>query len=115
MWIILASALQYICCRSQDKAEAAAEEVARAGGNRCHVHAYAADLSSLDQTKDLAHHVQRDHPDFDILLNNAGAAFPSIFYKPLYCRCKLAGYFSAHHLSPFPCCTGTTLCCIAYT
>lgn len=58
--------------RNQKKAEAAAKEVARAGGNRGHVHAYAADLSSLNQTKGLAQQIQRDHPTFDILLNNAG-------------------------------------------
>ncbi|CAL5223777.1 g6342 [Coccomyxa viridis] len=58
--------------RNQKKAEAAAKEVARAGGSKNTVRFYAADLASLDETKALAQQVQRDHPSLDILVNNAG-------------------------------------------
>ena len=59
-------------CRNQKKAEAAAKEVARAGGSKNTVPFYAADLASLDETKALAQQVQKDHPSLDILVNNAG-------------------------------------------
>ena len=76
------------------------------------MHAYAADLSSLNQTKGLAQQIQRDHPSFDILLNNAGAAFPSTLSRPLLLKRKLAGFFPAHHLSSFSSCRETTTGCI---
>ena len=60
--------------RTQKKAEAAAKEVSRAGGNKGNVQSYAADLSSLDQTKALAQQIQKDHPTVDVMLNNAGEA-----------------------------------------
>ena len=63
-----------LACRTQKKAEAAAKEVSRAGGNKGNVQSYAADLSSLDQTKALAQQIQKDHPTVDVMLNNAGEA-----------------------------------------
>ena len=63
--------------RTQKKAEAAAKEVSRAGGNKGNVQPYAADLSSLDQTKALAQQIQEDHPTVDVMLNNAGEACPT--------------------------------------
>ena len=64
----------FFAYRNQKKAEAAAKEVSRAGGNKSNVQSYAADLSSLDQTKALAQQIQKDHPSVDVMLNNAGEA-----------------------------------------
>ena len=87
--------------RNQKKAEAAAKEVSRAGGNKSNVQSYAADLSSLDQTKALAQQIQKDHPSVDVMLNNAGeastySAFPcSDFVCLEACQHNAADYVAA--------------------
>ena len=88
----------FLARRNQKKAEAAAKEVSRAGGNKSNVQSYAADLSSLDQTKALAQQVQKDHPSVDVMVNNAGNA--RYTHMPAYC-CRICGSFickgRAHH------------------
>ena len=82
--------------RSQKKAEAAAKEVSRAGGNKSNVQSYAADLSSLDQTKALAQHIQKDHPSVDILLNNAGTYHICSGVRIMHQDCQAAFLPCAH-------------------
>ena len=57
--------------RSEQKANAAAEEVKKAASSS-DVHAYAADLSSMSQVRRLADTVKKAHPSIDVLSNNAG-------------------------------------------
>ena len=75
-----------VSCRNQKKAEAAAKEVARAGGSKNTVPFYAADLASLDETKALAQQVQKDHPSLDILVNNAGGTLLAPCPRFLACQ-----------------------------
>ena len=57
--------------RNTQKANAAAEEVRKASGNK-NVHPYAADLSSMAEVRRLADEVKQSHPNIDVLSNNAG-------------------------------------------
>ena len=57
--------------RSRSKGEAAIAEVQTATGSDRPKY-YNADLSSLDEVRQLASYVARDHPRLDVLVNNAG-------------------------------------------
>ncbi len=67
--------------RNQHKADAAAQRISKTVGPWAKVHAYAADMTSLRQVRDLAQRVRADHPSIDILINNAGKnpVFPPLF------------------------------------
>jgi NAD(P)-dependent dehydrogenase (short-subunit alcohol dehydrogenase family) len=57
--------------RSRERAEETLAEIGEATGNdRLHLHV--ADLSSLDEVRNLAAEVEREHDRLDVLVNNAG-------------------------------------------
>lgn len=58
-------------CRSDAKANSAADSIKKSTGND-KVHAFGADLSSMAQVRSLAEEVKRAHPKIDVLSNNAG-------------------------------------------
>ncbi|MEU1406402.1 SDR family NAD(P)-dependent oxidoreductase [Streptomyces sp. NPDC005728] len=63
--------------RTAEEARAAADRlVATAGIDGGHLCAFAADFSRLDEVETLAHRVVAEHPQLDVLVNNAGMAAP---------------------------------------
>ena len=82
--------------RNQQRAGAAAREVATATGNQ-QVTAVAADFASLAQVRELAEQIRANYPRLDVVINNAGIAVRR--------RQRSAdGYestFAVNHLAPF--------------
>ncbi len=60
-----------LVCRSQDKARTARDEISAKTENP-NLHAYSADLSSMDDVRRLSEHILNNHSRLDILMNNAG-------------------------------------------
>lgn len=82
--------------RDHKRAEASVTQIQRATGNPS-VSALIADLSSMQEVRDLAEAFLRTYPRLDVLLNNAGAVF---FTR----QTTVDGYertFALNHLAPF--------------
>jgi len=60
--------------RSQSRLEDTAAEIGRATGQD-RLRSYQADFSSLDEVRRLAHDIERDSDQLDLLINNAGIGF----------------------------------------
>jgi NAD(P)-dependent dehydrogenase (short-subunit alcohol dehydrogenase family) len=60
-----------LACRNQEKAKAAADEVAQRTGND-DVHVVSLDLSDLASVRDCASAIEGSFPRLDVLVNNAG-------------------------------------------
>ena len=87
--------------RNQRRLEQTQRELQDATGNR-HLEIYLADLASLSDVRDLAECVQKNHPQLDMLINNAGVGSG----KLLGGRRELSrdGYelrFAVNYLAPF--------------
>ena len=78
--------------RNAEKAEKAAEDIRKATGSNS-VEAYHGDLSSLQQTRQLAEDVKKRHPSIDVLINNAGKAN---FVEHIITSCIGAAPLSKH-------------------
>jgi len=61
-------------CRNREKAEAAREEIIRFGGNR-KIDLSIADLSSLDDIRQLAEELKTHYDHIDVIIHNAGSTF----------------------------------------
>lgn len=64
-----------IVCRTEPKAKQAQKQISAASGNSA-VEALAADLSILDEVRKLAQEFSDTHSQLNVLINNAGSAFP---------------------------------------
>jgi NAD(P)-dependent dehydrogenase (short-subunit alcohol dehydrogenase family) len=87
--------------RNQQRLEATLREIQDATGNR-HLETYLADLADLSAVRNLAECVQTQHPQLDMLINNAGVGSG----KLLGGRRELSrdGYelrFAVNYLAPF--------------
>jgi NAD(P)-dependent dehydrogenase (short-subunit alcohol dehydrogenase family) len=87
--------------RNQQRLEKTLREIQDATGNR-HLEIYLADLAGLSEVRSLAEHVQTQHPQLDMLINNAGIGSG----KLLGGRRELSrdGYelrFAVNYLAPF--------------
>lgn len=87
--------------RNQQRLEKTLREIQGATGNR-HLEIYLADLAELSEVRSLAERVQTQHPQLDMLINNAGVGSG----KLLGGRRELSrdGYelrFAVNYLAPF--------------
>jgi NAD(P)-dependent dehydrogenase (short-subunit alcohol dehydrogenase family) len=87
--------------RNQQRLEKTLREIRDATGNR-HLETYLADLADLSEVRSLAEHVQAQHSQLDMLINNAGIGSG----KLLIGRRELSrdGYelrFAVNYLAPF--------------
>ena len=58
-------------CRNPERVKKAKQQVQEAGRSS-EVSSYIADLGDLQQIREFAQQVQKDHPEIDVLINNAG-------------------------------------------
>src|SRR3954467_5961443 len=65
-----------LICRSRDKGEAARQEIKAASGNTA-VDLLLADLSSQQSIRQVVEQFKQRYTQLHVLLNNAGAMFPS--------------------------------------
>lgn len=61
-----------ILCRDTEKGKVAAEEIGNGEGTGVQV--YQLDLANLESIRDCAKVLKNNHPQIDILINNAGNA-----------------------------------------
>src|SRR5882672_5225234 len=72
------------------------EEIKQLSGNE-NIETYLADLSSLDEVRQLAKNVLQQHNVIDLLINNAGAGFAA----PRYGKDGTETRFAVNYLAPF--------------
>ncbi|KAK1176633.1 retinol dehydrogenase 12-like [Acipenser oxyrinchus oxyrinchus] len=85
-----------LACRSQERGQAALEEIRRKSHNS-NVHLQLVDTSSLRSVRDFAHRINQEEKRLDILVNNAGASgLPKAMTSE-----GLELSFATNHLGPF--------------
>lgn len=87
--------------RSQQRLEKTLQEIRDATGSR-RLETYLADLADLSAVRSLAEHVQRRHPQLDMLINNAGVGSGKLFGGGR--ELSRDGYelrFAVNYLAPF--------------
>ncbi|MBN3286984.1 RDH12 dehydrogenase, partial [Polyodon spathula] len=85
-----------LACRSQERGQAALEEIRRKSHNS-NVHLQLVDTSSLRSVRDFAHRINKEEKRLDILVNNAGASgLPKAMTSE-----GLELSFATNHLGPF--------------
>ncbi|MBN3274152.1 RDH12 dehydrogenase, partial [Polyodon spathula] len=85
-----------LACRSQERGQAALEEIRRKSHNS-NVHLQLVDTSSLHSVRDFAHRINKEEKRLDILVNNAGASgLPKAMTSE-----GLELSFATNHLGPF--------------
>lgn len=85
-----------VVARDAARGEAACADIRRQSGSDG-VHLYLADLAVQADVRELAAAVLRDFERLDLLINNAGTAFPERRLSPDGIECALA----VNHLAPF--------------
>lgn len=83
-------------CRSKQKGETAKTEIERLSGNK-DISLIIADLSSVNQSRQLAKTLAEKYPVIDVLVNNAG----SIIYDYIETEDGYESTFAANHLAYF--------------
>lgn len=83
-------------CRSRKKGETAKAEIERLSGNK-DISLIIADLSSVNQSRQLAKYLAEKYPVIDVLVNNAG----SIIYEYIETEDGYESTFAANHLAYF--------------
>lgn len=86
----------YIVARTSDKAKVAIEEIKKNSGND-NIYFFVADLSSLQEVRQLAADVQAKLNKLDVLINNAGATFQHFRLS----EDNIEMSFATNHLSYF--------------
>src|SRR5215472_15696681 len=82
--------------RNKTKLDKAVNEIKRTTGNQ-NIEGYVADLSSLNETRQLANDILSKHEQINILINNAGAGFAA----PHYGKDGTETRFTVNYLAPF--------------
>jgi NAD(P)-dependent dehydrogenase (short-subunit alcohol dehydrogenase family) len=82
--------------RNKTKLDKAVNEIKRTTGNQ-NIEGYVADLSSLNETRELANDILSKHEQINILINNAGAGFAA----PHYGKDGTETRFTVNYLAPF--------------
>ena len=82
--------------RSKDKLNRVIEEI-KTKSNNNNIEGFIADLSSMDEVRQLAKDVMVKHDAIDILINNAGAGFAA----PRYGKDKTEMRMAVNYLAPF--------------
>jgi len=82
--------------RNKEKLDKSVADIKKATNNQ-NVEGYLADLSSMDEVRQLAKEILSKHDSIDILINNAGAGFSA----PRYGKDKTETRFAVNYLAPF--------------
>jgi NAD(P)-dependent dehydrogenase (short-subunit alcohol dehydrogenase family) len=82
--------------RNKEKLDKSVADIKRVSNNK-NIEGYIADLSSMDEVRQLAKEILSKHDSIGLLINNAGAGFAA----PRYGKDKTETRFAVNYLAPF--------------